>query len=86
VARDDRRDAALLIKRAEQADALAQGWFDKAQRIAGTYEPETYDPAKQGGAAANLTSAQKRAKLQRAIEQAKAIAAARKKRAEQADA
>lgn len=86
IARDDRRDAALLIKRAEQADALAQGWFDKEQKIAGTYEPETYDPAKQGGAAANLTSAQKRAKLQRALELAKAITSRRKRSDEIADA
>lgn len=86
IAREDRRDAAMLIKRAEQADARAADWFERAQKIAGTYEPETYDPAQRGGPAANLTSAQKRAKLQRAIEKAKAIVAARKKPAARADA
>lgn len=63
IARDDRRDAALLIKRAEQADALAQGWFDKEQKIAGTYEPEP--PAAPGsGRGPILTSPQRRAKME----------------------
>lgn len=64
IARADRFDAAILIKRGEAADALAQGWFDKSQKIAGTYDPQPGGgETRSGGAGANLTSAQKRAAL-----------------------
>lgn len=63
IARDDRRDAAMLVKRGEQADALAVAWFDRAQKIAGTYEPEP--PAAPGsGRGPILTSPQRRAKME----------------------
>lgn len=63
ISREDRRDAALMLKRAEQADARAAAWFEQAQKIAGTYEPEP--PAAPGaGRGAPLTSPQRRAKLE----------------------
>lgn len=63
IIRGDRRDAAILIKRAEGADSRACDWFDRAQKIAGTYEPAP--PGEEARPAASLTTPQRRAKLER---------------------
>lgn len=77
IARQDRIDAAVLIKRGEAADKRAQDWFEKAQKISGTYEiaPPTPESTR-----VQLTSPQRRAMLLRigeAIREHKAKAAAR---------
>lgn len=63
IIRADRRDAAILMKRAEGADSRACDWFDRAQKIAGTYEPAP--PGVESRPAASLTTPQRRAKLER---------------------
>lgn len=63
IIRADRRDAAILMKRAEGADARACDWFDRAQKIAGTYE--SAPPGAEARPAASLTTPQRRAKLER---------------------
>lgn len=60
--RRDRRDAAILIKRAEGCDARALEWFERAQKIAGTYEPAPPD-TEAAKASLQLTSVQRRARL-----------------------
>lgn len=63
VARDDRFEAASLIKRAEGCEGRAIEWFDRGARIAGIFEPEP--PTAPGvGRGAPLTSPQRRAKME----------------------
>lgn len=61
-AREDRRQAAILIKRAEACDARALEWFDRGAKIAGAYEAATNAPE---STRVQLTSPQRRAKLNR---------------------
>lgn len=61
-AREDRRQAAILIKRAEGCDARALDWFDRGAKIAGAYEAATTAPE---STRVQLTSPQRRAKLNR---------------------
>lgn len=63
IIRADRRDAAIIMKRAEGADSRACDWFDRAQKIAGTYE--SAPPGAEARPAASLTTPQRRAKLER---------------------
>lgn len=61
-AREDRRQATILIKRAEGCDARALDWFDRGAKIAGAYEAATTAPE---STRVQLTSPQRRAKLNR---------------------
>lgn len=61
-AREDRRQAAILIKRAEACDTRAIEWFDRGAKIAGAYEAATNTPE---STRVQLTSPQRRAKLNR---------------------
>jgi hypothetical protein len=63
VAREDRQEAAMLIKRAEGCEGRAIEWFDRGARIAGIYEAEP-PTAPGAGRGAPLTSPQRRAKME----------------------
>lgn len=62
IAREDRRQASTLIKRAEGCETRALDWFDRGARIAGAYEPAAATPE---ATRVQLTSPQRRAKLDR---------------------
>lgn len=62
IAREDRRQASTLIKRAEGCEARALDWFDRGAKIAGAYEASTAAPE---ATRVQLTSPQRRAKLDR---------------------
>jgi hypothetical protein len=62
IAREDRRQASTLIKRAEGCETRALDWFDRGAKIAGAYEASTAAPE---ATRVQLTSPQRRAKLDR---------------------
>lgn len=62
VAREDRRQAAILIREATRCEARAADWFDRAAKICGAYE---IAPVDEKDSRALLTSPERRAKLDR---------------------